>query len=275
MSVTIRRFILVPAIAFAMLALAATANATPVTYTNSDVPKSIAEGGTANSVVTVPAGRPPITDVDVVNIQLLAASNAADQQLSLTPPAPPSHQIVNLGCASYTPGTNLTHDQQAPGNPFGGAGTCPPGTGTYKPSTSVFSSTPLADAVNNAASGTWTLQYHDSNVSGTGGTLNGWGLRLTYEPLTITAKADAQKLKKTLLIRDVFCNANCSLTTGGDAKPATFAGLQNKPQSLRVSLTKKARKRLAEKGNARIALTADSGYGDVVTETVKVKIKRK
>jgi hypothetical protein len=253
-----------------------TADAATVTYTSSDPPQSVAEGGQAASSVTVPQGRTDAADIDVVGIQLLAASNSADQQLTLINPYGFQRLIVNLGCTSYPAGTNFNLDQDAAGNPFGGAGTCPPGTGTYKPSTSPQSGTPLADIGISPSSGRWGLNYHDTNVSGSGGTLNGWGLRITHEPLgcILRSENDEQQLKKPLLISAV-CNAYYSLITGGDAKRVTLTVSDSHAHLVSAPLTKKARKRLRKKGKAKVALTVDDGYGDVISQTLKVKLKRK
>jgi hypothetical protein len=268
----IRKLILV-ATAIAMLGFSGSAGAATVTYTSSEVPRSMLEGGIVGSNITIPRGRTRVTDVDVVGIQLLA-SNSGDQTLELNNPAGFDRLIAN-NCTSYPAGTNFTLDQEAAGNPFG-PGTCPPGTGTYKPSTSPESSTPLADFAGSPA-GTFSLIYDDAGGGGTGGTLNGWGLRITHEPLGCILRAedgDEQKLKKAFGI-SALCNADSSLTTSGHARRLTFPLTRLKAQLLSVPLKKKAFKRLRKKGKAKIGLTVDDGYGDILSQTMKIKIKRK
>jgi len=123
------------------------------------------------------------------------------------------------------------------------------------------------------SSGTWTLFVRDAGINGTSGNFNGWGLRVTHAPLVPTLTATKQPLKKSIKFT-AACNADCTLTTGGDLKAKTEQLNQNNSELLSAKLKSKARKRLEEKGKAKVTVTFDDLYGDVLTQTVKVKFKR-
>ena len=112
-----------------------------------------------------------------------------------------------------------------------------------------------------------------AHVQAGGGTFSGWGLRITHAPLVPTIVAKKQPLGKSLRFM-ATCNADCALTTGGDTKAKTEQLNQGNTEALKAKLKAKARDRLEEKGKAKLKVTVDDGYGDVVTETVKVKLKR-
>jgi hypothetical protein len=256
----------------ALFALGGSALGATVTYTSTDVPQNVSENDTDTSTLALPQGLPPATDIDIVGIGLAAASNSADQSLALTNPAGLNRFVVLLGCSSYPGGTNFNLDQQAPGNPFGGAGTCPAGTTgqTYKPSTSAGSATPLTDLLG-PTGGTWTMTYDDAGALGSGGTLSSWGLRVTYQPLTLAASGKKQRVKKRVRIK-ATCNTDCSLAFGGDAKGAPIPLGPNATQKLSVKVKGKALARVEDGGKLKVKLTATNTLGESVKQTVKVKV---
>jgi len=275
MSNTSRRLALVGALTLSTFALAGSALAATVTYRNDNslsVPNNTGINGVGTSI-NVPAGRTPVQSIEAPGIKPFWTSGGTDMSLRLVGPGNDQMFLMTIGCPSMPNTTNFTITDAASvvaddtvmfcNNQLNGGSGRPndPDAKTM----SFFSGKP--------ASGTWTLFVRDAGVSGTGGTLNGWGLQITHAPFQLTGSANKQKLKSSLLIT-AQCNANCSLQTGKDAKPTSFTLTQEHSELLKVGLTKKARKRLAEKGKAKIGLTADDGYGDTTSTTVKVKLKR-
>src|SRR5262249_39534377 len=114
----------------------------------------------------------------------------------------------------------------------------------------------------------------DAGITGTSGIFNDWTLRITHAPFQFTDSANKQKLKKSLLIT-AQCNANCTVTTGGDPTAGTFSLTQNQSQQRSLPLSKKKRKRLAKKSSATVTLHANDGYGDVQDATLTVPLKKK
>ena len=270
-----RRLLLVGTTAIALLGLAGSAAAATVTYRNDNslsVPDNTGING-VGTTINVPAGRTPVQSIEAPGIKPFWTSGGTDMSLRLVGPGNDQMFLMTTGCPSMPNTTNFTITDSAqfvassninfcPGQLNGGQGRPDDPDGKAM---SFFSGKP--------ASGTWTLFVRDLGIFGTGGVLNGWGLRITHAPFQLSGSANKQKLKSSLLIT-AQCNANCSLQTGKDAKSKSFTLTQNHSELLKVALTKKARKRLAEKGKAKIGLTADDGYGDTTGTTVKVKLKR-
>lgn len=240
------------------------------TYTSTDVPKTVAEGETKSSTLTVPGEHPKITDIDVIGVSLTAGAGAGDQTLSLANPGGATGTLLTAGCNIYPAGTNINFDDQAGGVPFAfDPGHCSSLTSgsTFLPS----SASPLTALLTGAAGGTWSLAYSDGGITGTGGSLSAWGLRLTFSPLSVTATAKKQGLAPKLRIR-ATCNGDCQLTTGGDGKKRTFTLHKDAASALKVPLKSKALQRLENGGKAKIQLTAGDDLGDSATSTVKVKV---
>jgi hypothetical protein len=267
------------AVALGALGLAGTASAATVSYTNHtsiNVPNNSGIDGIPDTV-QVPAGRTPVQSVEVSNAQPIWSSGGTDFEMWLNDPSGTRLDLMTIGCPTMNPGTHFAVRDGAAvfaddtiafcNNQLNGGEGKPndPGGGTFA---SKYNGKP--------SSGTWTLFLRDAGINGTSGVFNDWTLTIVHAPFALTASANKQKLKKTLLV-NASCNANCSLsTTGGDAAPSTFSLLQGQSQQLSVPLTKKARKRLRKKGKASIALNADDGYGDPpAATTVTVKLKRK
>jgi hypothetical protein len=278
MSRMTRKLGLTGALILALFGIAGTASAATVSYTNHatiNVPNNSGIAGLPDPV-TVPAGRTPVQSVEVSNAQPIWASGGTDFEMWLTDPSNTRLELMTIGCPTMNPGTHFAVRDSAAifaddtiafcNNQLNGGEGKPndPDGGTF------------ASSYNGKkSSGTWTLFVRDAGIQPGGGVFNDWTLTITHSPFVLTASANKQKLKKSLLI-NAQCNANCSLTTGGDAKAGTFTLTQDQSQQLSVPLTKKARKRLAKKGKASIAVHADDGYGDAPQDTtVKVKLKHK
>lgn len=272
-----RKLALAGALAFALFGIVGTASAATITYTNNaniTIPNNSGVGGLPDPV-TIPAGRTAVQSVEVSNAMPVFPAGGTDFEMWLVDPSGTRLDLMTIGCPAMPGGTHFAVRDSAAvfaddtiafcNNQLNGGEGKPndPGGGTF------------ASKYNGKKSaGTWTLFVRDAGVVGGGGNFIGWSLKITHAPLVLTATANKQKLRKNLLV-NASCNANCSLSTGGDASLATFSLLQDQAQQLSVKLTKKARKRLAAKGKAKIALSADDGYGDTTSTTVKVKLKRK
>jgi hypothetical protein len=277
MSRITRALFLAGGLALAVFGIADTASAATQSYTNHasiTVPNNSGIAGIPDPV-TVPAGRTPVQSVEVSNAQPIWSSGGTDFEMWLIDPSGSRLDLMTIGCPVMNPGTHFAVRDSAAipaddtiafcNNQLNGGEGKPndPGGGTFA---SKYNGKPTA--------GTWTLFLRDAGVIAGGGVFNDWTLTIVHAPFVLTDSANKQKLKKSLLI-NASCNANCSLSTSGDAKATTFSLAQNQSQQLRVPLTKKARKRLAEKGKAKIGLSAADGYGDLTSATLKVKLKRK
>jgi hypothetical protein len=277
MTRTTRKLALGAALALGLVAVTGTASAATVSYTNHttiNVPNNSGIAGIPDTV-QVPAGRTPVQSVEVSNAQPIWSSGGTDFEMWLVDPSGTRLDLMTIGCPVMNPGTHFAVRDSALipaddtiafcNNELNGGQGKPndPGGGTFA---SKYNGKP--------SSGTWTLFLRDAGIQPSAGVFNDWTLTITHAPFVLTATANKQKLRKNLLV-NASCNANCSLSTGGDASLATFSLQQDKAQQLSVKLTKTARKRLATKGKAMIALSADDGYGDKTSTTVKVKLKRK
>lgn len=251
--------------------LPALARASSFTYAGTGVPVTIAEGQTATSTTAVPEGLPPVVDIDVVSLGLTAAPDASDQTVSLTAPGGTQRLIVNSGCAGYPGGSSFTLDQQAQTNPFGGPGTCPPGTGTYRPSNSPASSTPLTDLLGPGA-GSWTLAYADAGAAGSGGTLGSWALRITHAPIKLTAKRKQPQRTGKLVRITARCNGECTLRVGGDAKKRALGIESGVTRQLALPVRASALRRTRDGGRLRIRLHATGRYLDVDERELSVTV---
>jgi hypothetical protein len=272
-----RKLALGAALALGLMAFTGTASAATVSYTNHtsiNVPNNSGIAGIPDTV-QVPAGRTPVQSVEVSNAQPIWSTGGTDFEMWLTDPSNTRLDLMTIGCPVMNPGTHFAVRDGALikaddtiafcNNELNGGQGKP-----NDPEGDTFAST----YTGKPSSGTWTLFLRDAGIQPSSGVFNDWTLTITHAPFVLTATANKQKLKKNLLV-NVSCNANCSLSTGGDASLTTTSLLQNQSQQLTVKLTKNARKRLATKGKAKIALSADDGYGDKTSTTVKVKLKRK
>jgi hypothetical protein len=240
-------------------------------YAAGGLPQTIGEGGTTTTTVTVPPGFGPAVDVDVFRLGLTAAADASDQTVGLANPAGLQRLVVNSGCTAYPGGTSFDLDQQAQTSPFGGTGTCPAGTGTYRPSNSPASSTPLTDLLGPSA-GSWALTYSDAGAAGAGGTLGSWGLRMTHAPIKLTAKRrKRQAVGKGARIK-VRCNLDCTLSIGGDAKRLVVQLQEGIARKLDLAIKAVDLRRTRDGGEVRIALKATGRLREVDQATLRIGV---
>ncbi len=149
---------------------------TCVTYTSTDVPKSISSSGTpsVSSVLSVSGTGGSITDVNVVNLNG-THTYINDLDFNLIAPSTTAVQIMAQSCGSQDNFGLSLDDEAAPG-----AWPCPPtGGGTYQPSNA------LSTFDGQSANGTWTLRV-DDNANLDGGSLNGWGLQICTDGIAPT-----------------------------------------------------------------------------------------
>ena len=262
--------------AVTLTGIAASAQAATVEYRN-DNALTINNNNGVNGQVTVipvPAGRTPVQTLELPGVKPFWSSGGTDLEMFLVGPNGDQMHVMITGCATMGNTTNFTITDNATAfaessiafcnnELVGGKGK--PKDNDGKTFASFFGG--------KASGGNWTLHVRDIGVQAGGGTFSGWGLRITHAPLVPTIVAKKQPLGKSLRFM-ATCNADCALTTGGDTKAKTEQLNQGNTEALKAKLKAKARDRLEEKGKAKLKVTVDDGYGDVVTETVKVKLKR-
>jgi hypothetical protein len=242
------------------LSLAASASAATVAYISGDVPKTVGDGQTVTSSVTVPSGRTPATDVNVVGFNLSSPSASGDRMLTLRSPNGGTAGIIG-GCDTIAD-TGVTVDDEA-----ASAFSCTPTDGaTIRPAG------PPLSALVGAASGTWTMTFSDpgSGLTAGSGSLSSWALRITHAPFVFTVNAKGQPLRGKIKL-SATCNAKCTITSRGDVKRRKLVQAQNVNSKLKLPLKAGAFERLADGGIARFTLIAKDGYGDVSTQKVKIR----
>lgn len=259
----------------ALTGLAASAQAATVTYRNDNafsVPNNTGING-IKSTISIPAGRTPVQKIEVPSVKPFWSSGGTDFEMRLMDPTGAEMSLMVIGCPSMPSTTNFTITDSASEVATSTLSFCNNqlNGGQGRPEDPM--SRTLAFFNGKASGGDWVLTVRDAGIQAGGGTFNGWGLRVEHAPLVPALTAKKQKLGKRLTFR-ASCNADCSLTTGGDTKAKTVQLDQDEPQLLKAKLKSKARKRLAERGKAKLKVTVDDGYGDVVTKSVKVKLKR-
>jgi hypothetical protein len=242
------------------LSLAASASGATVAYVSSGVPKSVGDGQTITSTVTVPSGRTPATDVNVVGFSASSPSASGDRALTLRNPSGGTAGIIG-GCDTISD-SGVTVDDEA-----ASAFSCTPADGaTIRPAG------PPLSALDGAASGTWTMSLVDPGgglAAGTG-TLFSWALRITHAPFVFTIDAKGQPLRTKIKL-GATCNAKCTIRSSGDLKKRKLVQAQNVSSKFKLPLRANAFERLEDGGTARFSLVAKDGYGDVSTQKVKLR----
>ena len=263
--------------AVAAMAFVPSAAAVTVTYTNSQsvfIPNNTGTAGVITSV-NVPAGRPPIDSLDVPGVRLaFAGGGAQTATVFLRNPAGAEFGLItaNPSCPTFPEGSNIAFSDSA-AEFFGGntLSSCPAmgGTVTVKPNDlrtfSFFKG--------QASSGNWDLIIRDVQpMVLPQGHLNGWDLKINHTALAAKGSGKKQKLRNKLTL-NVFCNANCAVTSGANARSSTTNVLGDLSTKLKVSLKKKPRKRLSEGGaKAHIKLRFTNDLGEIVETKFKVRI---
>jgi hypothetical protein len=241
------------------LSSAASASAATVAYVSRDVPKTFGDGQTVVSTVTVPSGRTPATDVNLIGFNVSSPSGSGDRSIALRGPSGGTAGVIG-GCDTIAD-TGVTVDDEA-----ASAFSCTPGDGaTFRPAG------PPLSALAGAASGTWTMTLSDSGGLAAGpGTLSSWALRITHAPFVFTVDAKGQPLRGKIKLR-ATCNAKCTISSTGDVKRRKLVQAQNVNVKFKLPLKPSAFERLEDGGTARFTLVAKDGYGDVSTQKVKIR----
>lgn len=178
------------------------------TYNSTDVPKTIMDLQTVNSVINVPDNK---TILDV-NLQLnITHTWDGDVDLTLTSPAATTVEISTDNGGSGDNYNNTIFDDEAATSITAGT---PPFAGTFRPEG-------LLSAMDNASAlGTWTLHVAD-DVSSDTGTLNSWSLTLTF--------VESCGGCPTITLDDVLPDGtlgspyNGTITASGGASPYTYS----------------------------------------------------
>jgi subtilisin-like proprotein convertase family protein len=229
------------------------------------VPNNTGQAGVPSQVF-VPPGRTAVQSLELTKVMpSFGGGGGGDLQLRLKSPSGTEINVLSNGCTTYpntsaftiTDSAALSVDSPA----FCTALTASPTTASGKPTQ------PLS-AFNGATSGgTWTVTVVDVGVSPTLGSWNGWTLSINHaNPKVQAAKAPFKAKGKFAL--SATCDADCTVTTGGAAKPSSAKLAQNAPGVIVASPTKKAKK----KGKGSVTLTATDQTGGTATTTIKLKV---
>jgi hypothetical protein len=244
-----------------VLAVAATASAATVTYTSREVPKTVDDGQTVTSNVTIPSGRTAAIDVDVVGFNLTSPAGSGDRMLLLRAPNGGTAGIA--GSCDTLAYTGMIVDDEAPS----GFACQPPGGSSMRPAG------PPLSSLDGPASGNWTMTFGDPGglPAADPGTLTSWSVRVTHAPFLFAVRARGQELRRKLKL-SATCNAKCTITSSGDVKTRRLAQAQNVSSKFKLPLKPDAFERLDDGGGtARFTLVAKDGYGDRFTQKVKLR----
>jgi hypothetical protein len=267
------RIVLAIAAATTVLAFAGTAAATVVTYTNGNplsVPNNTGIAG-VSTTIEIPAGRTPVRRLEVpVNPEWPAGGT--DMELRLQDPIGNEMFLMVIGCPMMPNGTHFTITDSATVVATNSVAFCSNqlSGGEGKPEDPDGKT--LAFFKRKPTGGTWTLFVRDDGILATGGTMDGWALKVDHAPLTLRAKSHKQRLRRELQFR-AKCNADCTLLARGDARRRVFHLGQDALTGQTLKLKRRARRRLADGGTARIKLRATDDIDQVATRLLKIKIR--
>ena len=217
----------------------------------------------------VPPGRTPVQSLQLTEVgPSFGGGGGQDLALRLQSPSGTEIPILSIGCTTY-PNTSAFTISDSAATSIDTAAFCttqlPTGSGKPTEALSTFNG--------QASGGVWTLTVVDAGISPTLGSWNGWNLRITHASPTLKADPAPFKLKKKFAI-SVLCDANCTVTTGGAARPTTIQLAANSVGTIVAPANKKAQK----KGKGIVTLTATDETGGTATNslTVKtIKVKKK
>ncbi len=254
--------------AIALGCTAATALAGTAGYTSTGtfgVPNNTGQAGVPSQVF-VPAGRTAVQSLQLTKVMpSFGGGGGQDLQLRLKSPSGTEISLLSIGCnvfpntSAFTISDSAALSVDTPGfcTALAGAPTTTSGKPTQPLST--FNGTPSA--------GTWTVTVVDVGISPTLGSWNGWTLEINHANPTLTATKGPFKVKKKFVLT-ATCNADCTVTTSGAAKPTPTKLAQDIPGVIVASPTKKAKK----KGKGDVTLTATDQTGGTATTTIKAKV---
>ncbi len=255
---------------------AATATAGVATYESTgtfSVPNNTGQSGVPSQVF-VPPGRTAVQSAELTGVKpSFGGGGGLDLQLRLENPAGTEIDLLdNSACTTWPNTSAFTISDAAPIAMNNNAAFCTALAGA--PTTTSGRPVDALAAFNGAPSaGTWTVTVVDVGVSATGGSWNGWSLRLTHAAPTLATKAAKQKLAKNLLLT-ATANANGTLALGGDAKQRSEKLAAGDADLVAFKLKPKAIKKIREKGKgvAKVKLTFTDDTGGTAVRTVKVKV---
>ena len=160
-----------------------------VTYTSSNVPKSIPDANKVTSTLTALAHT--IRDV---NVQLnITHGRADDVEVYLSDPGGRKVELLTDVGSSGNNFTNTILDDEASTAITAGRS---PFTGSYRPEGS------LAAFDNRNSLGTWTLEVGDDK-KGQRGTLNQWSITIVYEQASAGSSGQARRSKGQFYARSI------------------------------------------------------------------------
>ena len=215
----------------------------------------------------VPPGRTAVESVELVNVMpSFGGGGGGDLQLRLKGPTGTEITLLsNSQCTSW-PNTSAFTISDSAATDINTTGFCntqlPAGAGRPTDPLSAFTGTP--------SGGAWTVTVVDIGVSGTLGSWNGWTLRLNHAPPQLTATRARLRIRRRLAVT-ATCDANCTVTTGGAARPTTTTLAANSPGLIVARPTRKALRRLRKGKAVSETLTATDETGGTATATVRLR----
>jgi hypothetical protein len=271
---TIHRIALLTALAAAtaFISIAGAASAATVTYSNTtafSVPNNTGIAG-VDLKVNVPAGLPPVQKAEVQMAPSFPTGGGADLSYKLRDPSGTEMFVMLSPCPFSSNASNFTISDDA---------TYPVGQVTFcnnlQSGGSGLPDDPdgkkLAIFQGKPSGGDWVLNVRDIGLNTTQGTLRSWAVKLTHEPLAIVGKAKRQRVKRKAKVM-LTCNADCSVTAGGDAKGRTYQLDQDEATRVGFPIKGKALNRVADGGKLKLKLTVTDATGETVVKKVKVKV---
>jgi subtilisin-like proprotein convertase family protein len=266
---TITRLLIATAASvIALLATTGSALAGVASYPSSatfGVPNNTGQAGVPSQVF-VPPGRTAVQSLQLTQVKpSFGGGGGGDLQLRLKSPSGTEIPVLSNGCTTY-PNTSAFTISDSATLSVDSAGFCTALTGAPT-TTSGKPTQPLSAFAGTPSAGTWTVTVVDVGISPILGSWNGWTLEVTHANPTVQAGPAGFKVKGKFALK-ATCNADCTVTTGGAAKPTTTKLGQNLPGAIVASPTKKAKK----KGKGVVSLTATDPTGGTATASIKLKV---
>jgi hypothetical protein len=255
-------------------ALAGTASAATVTYTN-NTPLAVPDNTGLNGIdtlVTVPAGRTPVQSIQMTGVRPSFPAGGADVSYKLKAPNGTEMFPMLTGCSVF-PNTTSFAIRDGAALEVGTFNFCNTQLNGGEGDPNDPNGKTFADFVGTPTPGNWIFNVRDLGLNATQGFLNGWSIQITHQPFVATVTAKKQRLRKRVTFT-AECNADCTVSKGADVKGQPDSLNQGNAEVLSAKLKPKARKRLADKGKAKLKLVFDDGYGDTYTKTMRVKFRR-
>lgn len=264
----------------ATLLAAPSAQAGVATYTSTDVPDFVPNGGSTDSTVAVPGGRTAIQAAEVTGIGYSWAASGQELSAQLVAPDGTTLTLWEVGCADYPAAASFTiTDNATQIPPFGQLPNCdsdPLFGGSFLPDDP--QNRRLSIFAGKAPVGTWRLRSNDNGVMfANQGTLLRWALRVTHAAPTLTAAGPGTANVRAALALTATADADGTVTIGGDANPGTAnisAGIATQvPFTPSKPILNKVKKK--GKAQATVSLGFTDQTGGTATSSVSVTLKGK